>query len=137
MTDDGRYLDDTFVRLLDSRYEATSIALYGQVDWRPLPGTTIAAGLRVEERAVDALEQRPVFTAAPVGAGDGHQLELGDLAGLLNLGAVVEVDFRREAEAALGVPFGGAVGCPARAGASPAPTAGGSSQRPTMRSTAI
>jgi outer membrane receptor protein involved in Fe transport len=53
LTDDGRYLADVFVRLLDSRYEATSVALYGQVDWRPRPDTTIAAGLRVEVRDAD------------------------------------------------------------------------------------
>ena len=53
VSDDGRYLEDSFVRLLDSRYQAMSVALYGQVDWRPRPGTTIAAGLRVEERDAD------------------------------------------------------------------------------------
>jgi outer membrane receptor protein involved in Fe transport len=53
VTDDGRYLEESFVRLLDSRYEATSVALYGQLDWRPLPDTTIAAGLRLEERDAD------------------------------------------------------------------------------------
>ncbi len=50
VSDDGRYLDDAFVRMLDSRYEATSAAVYGQLEWRPRPGTTIAAGLRAEER---------------------------------------------------------------------------------------
>ena len=37
--------------------------------------------LRVEERAVDALEHRVVLVAAPVGPGDAHQLEAPHLAG--------------------------------------------------------
>jgi iron complex outermembrane recepter protein len=50
VSDDGRYLEDAFVRILDSRYRAESAALYGQVEWQARPGTTIAAGLRIEER---------------------------------------------------------------------------------------
>ena len=50
IADDGRYLDDAFTRILDSRYRAKSAALYGQLEWSPAPETTIAAGLRVEER---------------------------------------------------------------------------------------
>ena len=50
IADDGLYLEDAFVRLLDSDYHATSAALYGQVEWSPTPATTIAAGLRLEER---------------------------------------------------------------------------------------
>ena len=50
VSDDGRYLDDAFVRLLDSRYRATSAALYGQLEWQLRDGTTIGAGLRVEKR---------------------------------------------------------------------------------------
>lgn len=50
IADDGLYLEDAFVRLLDSDYRATSAALYGQVEWSPAPATTIAAGLRLEER---------------------------------------------------------------------------------------
>ncbi|MGH8198034.1 MAG: TonB-dependent receptor [Steroidobacteraceae bacterium] len=50
VADDGRYLDDAFVRLLDSHYRATSAALYGQVEWSPVPATTVTAGLRIEER---------------------------------------------------------------------------------------
>jgi outer membrane receptor protein involved in Fe transport len=50
IADDGRYLADAFVRLLDSRYRATSAALYGQVDWAASPATTVTAGLRLEQR---------------------------------------------------------------------------------------
>ncbi len=50
VADDGRYLEDAFVRQLDSRYEATSAALYGQLEWRPGPKSTVALGARVEER---------------------------------------------------------------------------------------
>ncbi|MGQ0383951.1 MAG: TonB-dependent receptor [Gammaproteobacteria bacterium] len=53
LRDDGLYLDDAFVRTLASRYHATSVAAYGQVEWRPAPATAIAAGLRVEERDAD------------------------------------------------------------------------------------
>jgi outer membrane receptor protein involved in Fe transport len=50
VSDDGRYLGDAFVRLLDSRYRATSIALYGQADILIAPSTTLTAGLRGEQR---------------------------------------------------------------------------------------
>ena len=50
ITDDGRYLDDAPVRELDSRYRATSVALYGQFDWSLRPGTNLTAGLRAEQR---------------------------------------------------------------------------------------
>ena len=50
IADDGLYLDDAFVRLLDSDYRATSMALYGEVDWALAPATTVTAGLRGEER---------------------------------------------------------------------------------------
>jgi iron complex outermembrane receptor protein len=50
IADDGLYLADSFVRLLDSRYRATSAALYGQAEWTATPETTVTAGLRVEER---------------------------------------------------------------------------------------
>lgn len=50
VTDDGRYLADAFVRRLDSRYRATSAALYGQADIALAQATTLTAGLRVEER---------------------------------------------------------------------------------------
>ena len=50
VADDGRYLADAFVRRLDSRYRATSAALYGQADVLVSPETTLTAGLRVEER---------------------------------------------------------------------------------------
>jgi outer membrane receptor protein involved in Fe transport len=50
IVDEGRYLADAFVRTLDSRYRATSAATYGQLEWRPDRATTLAAGLRLEER---------------------------------------------------------------------------------------
>jgi outer membrane receptor protein involved in Fe transport len=50
IADDGLYLEDAFVRELDSRYRATSTALYGQVDWEAGPATTVTAGLRAEQR---------------------------------------------------------------------------------------
>jgi iron complex outermembrane receptor protein len=53
VTDDGRYLEDAFVVELDSRYRATSTALYGQLEWRLHDDTTLAAGLRVEKRDAD------------------------------------------------------------------------------------
>ena len=48
--DDGLYLTDAFVRLLDSRYRATSVALYGRADFALGSATTLTAGLRAEER---------------------------------------------------------------------------------------
>jgi outer membrane receptor protein involved in Fe transport len=50
IADDGLYLADAFVRLLDSRYRATSAALYGQGDFAVAPATTVTLGLRVEQR---------------------------------------------------------------------------------------
>jgi iron complex outermembrane receptor protein len=50
VADDGRYLADAFVRQLDSRYRATSAALYGQADFAVAPATTVTAGLRGEQR---------------------------------------------------------------------------------------
>ncbi len=50
IADDGLYLEDSFTRLLDSRYRATSAALYGQFEWSPVPATTMAIGVRAEER---------------------------------------------------------------------------------------
>ncbi|HEU0225285.1 MAG TPA: TonB-dependent receptor [Steroidobacteraceae bacterium] len=62
--DDGLFLDDAFERQFDSRYRATSTAVYGQVEWSPLPATVAAAGLRLEERDAnygdsDGLSFRP------------------------------------------------------------------------------
>jgi outer membrane receptor protein involved in Fe transport len=48
--DDGRYLGDAFERTLDSRYTATSSALYGQVERPVAAGTRLSAGLRLEQR---------------------------------------------------------------------------------------
>jgi iron complex outermembrane receptor protein len=48
--DDGRYLEDAFVRRLDSAYRATSVAAYGQAEYAATPATTLTAGLRVEQR---------------------------------------------------------------------------------------
>ncbi|HJQ74555.1 MAG TPA: TonB-dependent receptor [Gaiellaceae bacterium] len=50
ITDDGLYLDDAFVRRLDSRYRATSAAVYGQGDFAVTSATTVTAGLRLEQR---------------------------------------------------------------------------------------
>jgi outer membrane receptor protein involved in Fe transport len=48
--DDGLYLADAFVRTFDSRYRATSIAVYGQGDLAVTPATTVTLGLRLERR---------------------------------------------------------------------------------------
>ena len=48
--DDGNYLGDLFARSLDSRYRATSLALYGQADRALGAATTLTAGLRLERR---------------------------------------------------------------------------------------
>ena len=50
IVDDGRYLDDAFVRRLDSRYRATGAAVYGQADVTLSPATTLTVGLRAEQR---------------------------------------------------------------------------------------
>jgi iron complex outermembrane receptor protein len=50
IVDDGHYLDDAFVRRLDSRYHATSAAVYGQADVTLAPATTLTVGLRAEQR---------------------------------------------------------------------------------------
>jgi outer membrane receptor protein involved in Fe transport len=50
IADDGLYLEDAFLRLLDSRYRATSTALYGEAEWSVAAATTLAAGLRLEQR---------------------------------------------------------------------------------------
>jgi len=50
IAEDGRYLDDAFVRLLDSRYRATSAAVYGEIQRSLTPVTLVTAGLRLEER---------------------------------------------------------------------------------------
>jgi outer membrane receptor protein involved in Fe transport len=48
--DDGDYLGDVFLRSLDSRYRATSLAAYGQADWSLSEASTLTAGLRLEQR---------------------------------------------------------------------------------------
>ncbi len=53
VADDGLYLTDAFERLLHSDYQASSVALYGQAEWRLSPATTVAAGLRLEQRDAD------------------------------------------------------------------------------------
>ncbi len=50
IADDGRYLGDAFVRLLDSRYRATSVAAYGQADIALTEANTVTIGLRAEQR---------------------------------------------------------------------------------------
>jgi iron complex outermembrane receptor protein len=51
--DDGLYLSDYFERSLASRYTATSVAFYGQGDWLLSDLTTLAGGLRLEQRKAD------------------------------------------------------------------------------------
>ena len=46
------------------------------------------------DRAVDALEHRPLLVAAPVRAGDAEQLERADLAGARDVRAAAQVDER-------------------------------------------
>ncbi|MBM5811331.1 MAG: TonB-dependent receptor [Gammaproteobacteria bacterium] len=48
--DDGLYLDWPYERVLDSDYDATSRALYGQVERAVAPATRVTFGLRLEER---------------------------------------------------------------------------------------
>ena len=48
--DDGRYLGDAFERSLDSRYRATSLALYGESAWQVGATGDLSAGLRLEQR---------------------------------------------------------------------------------------
>ena len=48
--DDGLYLTDAFTRTLDSRYQATHAAVYGQVEWPVASTTLLSAGLRLEQR---------------------------------------------------------------------------------------
>ncbi len=50
IADDGVYLDDAFLRLLDSRYRATSAAVFGETEWAWTSATKVAAGLRLEQR---------------------------------------------------------------------------------------
>jgi len=51
IADEGLYLQDAFLRILDSRYRATGAALYGQAEWQSGPATSLSAGLRLEERS--------------------------------------------------------------------------------------
>ena len=46
----------------------------------------------VEEGSVDALEHRVMLVAAPVGAGNAHQLEIGDFACTLDVWPLAQVD---------------------------------------------
>ncbi|HET8691280.1 MAG TPA: TonB-dependent receptor [Steroidobacteraceae bacterium] len=48
--DDGLYLEDGFVRTLESRYRATSVAFYGEGAYAVTPDTTVTMGLRLEQR---------------------------------------------------------------------------------------
>ncbi len=85
VTDDGRYLDDAIVVELDSRYRATSTALYGQLEWRPREDTTLAAGLRVEERDAGYRD------SAGVAFGPGDTLWGGELTATRQLDAAHSV----------------------------------------------
>ncbi len=51
----------------------------------------VELGLRRESRAVDALQHRVVLVAAPVRAGDAHQLERADLAGAVRVAAAAQI----------------------------------------------
>jgi outer membrane receptor protein involved in Fe transport len=85
VTDAGRYLDDAFVVELESRYRATSTALYGQLQWRPREDTTLAAGLRVETRDADYRD------SAGVAFDPGDTLWGGELTATRRLGAAHSV----------------------------------------------
>ena len=52
---------------------------------------TRRAPLRRERGAVDALQHRVVLVAAPVGAGDAHQLDRPDLAGRVRVTAAAQI----------------------------------------------
>ena len=60
----------------------------------PPPQVLVELLLRGPRRPVDALEHRALLVAAPVGAGDGQQLERADLAGARDVRAAAEVDER-------------------------------------------
>ncbi|HNP63035.1 MAG TPA: TonB-dependent receptor [Woeseiaceae bacterium] len=47
---------DSLNERLDSDYEATNIALFGQRDWSPSEYTTLSAGLRLEHRSTDYVD---------------------------------------------------------------------------------
>ena len=60
----------------------------------PPPQVLVELLLGRPDRAVDALEHRPLLVAAPVRAGDGEQLERAELAGALDVRPLAEVDER-------------------------------------------
>jgi iron complex outermembrane recepter protein len=108
--DDGLYLDDGFVRLLDSRYRATSAALYGEADWALAPATTLAVGLRGEQRDAHYADSDAVafdprdrlwggeLTVTHRLAGTGSlwaSLARGYRAGGFNIGTTVPADRRQ------------------------------------------
>jgi hypothetical protein len=70
--------------------EAAVVALLGLLEEGQV-GLEVVAVL--EGDAVDALQHRAVAVAAPIGAGDAHQLERvgGNLAGVLQMRAAAEV----------------------------------------------
>ncbi len=51
--DDGLYLTDRFDRSLTSEYRATTLAAYGEASRRLAAGTTLSAGLRLEQRSAE------------------------------------------------------------------------------------
>ena len=55
------------------------------------PQVPVELLLRLPDRAVDPLEHRALLVAAPVGAGDGEQLERADLPGGLDVRALAQV----------------------------------------------
>src|SRR5262245_11042782 len=58
------------------------------------PEVTVELFLRRPDRAVDALEHRPVLASTPIGAGNGQQLERPDLARGFHMRTAAQVDER-------------------------------------------
>ncbi|MGE0581957.1 MAG: TonB-dependent receptor [Steroidobacteraceae bacterium] len=102
-------------RLLASDYRATNLALYGEVDWRVAPRTTLSFGARAERRDADYQDREALSgetsTFAPADSmWGGHAslsfaasaartwyatLSRGYKAGGFNIGAAVPADRRR------------------------------------------
>lgn len=96
--------------LLDSRYEATNLAAYGQGEWRVRDGLVLSAGLRVEARAAEYADSDGAEFSPDDAMTGGHLSLSGDFgrrsawyatasrgykAGGFNIGALVP-DERRE-----------------------------------------
>ena len=96
--------------ILDSRYEATNLAAYGQGEWRVRGGLVLSAGLRVEARAAEYADSDGAEFSPDDAMTGGHLSLTGDFggrsawyatasrgykAGGFNIGALVP-DERRE-----------------------------------------